>query len=258
MNLPDDLVASWRSAFASTSVGWDFSAVGDRMVEPQPPWDFDGLSIDALAATDSAVDMGTGGGEQLIRLVEALRARGADRPALVATEGWPPNVPVATANLAPYGILVRVHDPDTGARMPLGDESLSLVLNRHEAYSPTEVNRVLRPGGRFLTQQVGSLDARETADWFGARPKAEWTLERASTALQDAGLTVAAADDFVGAYRFDSVTTLLRYFALVPWDLPEGFTVAGQLSALSALHRAAEAGTPIELTLHRWYLLALR
>ncbi|MEP7333057.1 MAG: methyltransferase type 11, partial [Terracoccus sp.] len=60
MNIPDDLVASWRSAFASTSVGWDFSAVGDHLVEQQPPWDFDGLSIDALAATDSAVDMGTG------------------------------------------------------------------------------------------------------------------------------------------------------------------------------------------------------
>ena len=117
---------------------------------------------------------------------------------------------------------------------------------------------MLRPGGRFLTQQVGSLDARETADWFGRRSRPEWTLERASTAMKDAGLTVVAADDFVGAYRFDSVTTLLRYFALVPWDLPDGFIVTDHLPALTALHRGAEAGRLIELTLHRWYVVARR
>ena len=258
MNLPDDLVGSWSDAFASTSTGWDFSSLSGTMDEPEPPWSFDRLSVEALAGADSALDMGTGGGEQLIRLVKALRSRALACPALVATEGWPPNVPVATANLASYGIPVRVHDADTGERMPFGDESFALVLNRHEAYSPAEVHRVLRPGGRFLTQQVGSLYARETADWFGRRSRPEWTRERASTALQDAALTVAAADDFVGVYRFDTVTTLLRYLALVPWDLPEGFTVAGHLPALSALHRAAETGTPIELTLHRWYLRARR
>ena len=251
-------MSQWSTAFASTSPGWDFSAVAAGLREAQPPWDFDELSRVALAASDTAVDMGTGGGELLIRLVGALEAAGVQRPALVATEGWPPNVPVATANLAPHGIPVRVYDADADERMPFGDEGLSLVLNRHEAYSPTEVHRVLKPDGRFLTQQVGSLDVRETAGWFGERPRPEWTVGRAGAALHDAGLTVIAADDFVGAYRFDSVTTLLRYFALVPWDLPEGFTVADHLPALAELHRVAEAGRPIELTLHRWYLVARR
>ncbi len=164
MNPPDDLIGSWSASFASTSTGWDFSAVADGMSEPGPPWDFDVLSQDALAATDAAVDMGTGGGEQLIRLVKGLQARGLDRPAVVATEGWPPNVPVATANLAPYGIPVLVHDADTDERMPFGDESLDLVLNRHEAYSPTEVHRVLRPGGRYLfLEHVRSPDNRAVA-----------------------------------------------------------------------------------------------
>ncbi|WP_083283650.1 class I SAM-dependent methyltransferase [Humibacillus sp. DSM 29435] len=258
MNRPDDLVGTWIEAFASTSTGWDFSSLSGAMDEPEPPWSFDRLSVDALAGDDSALDMGTGGGEQLIRLVEALRSRGLRCPALVATEGWPPNVPVATANLAPYGIPVQVYDADTGERMPFCDESFAVVLNRHEAYSPTEVHRVLRPQGRFLTQQVGSLDARETTDWFGRHARPEWTLDRASTTLQDAGLTVVAADDFVGAYRFDSVTTLLRYFALVPWDLPDGFAVTDHLPALTALHLGVEAGKPVELTLHRWYVEARR
>lgn len=261
MDVTDDLVATWIEAFTSVAVGWDFSNLTDSMNEPEPPWDFDRLCVDALGATEVALDMGTGGGEQLTRLVARL---GDPRPTMMATEGWPPNVPVATANLAPYGIPVRVYDAETDVRMPFVDECFSLVVNRHEAYSPVELRRVLRPGGIFLTQQVGSLDARETADWFGERPREEWTLHRASTQLEQVGFDIGdvgdidACGDFLSAYRFDSVTTLLRYFALVPWDLPDDFSVVGQLPALTRLHRGAEAGDPIELTLHRWYLVARR
>lgn len=261
MRLPDHLVAQWSAAFASTTIGWDFSGVADGMDEPEPPWDFDDLSRTALARSGGpqrALDMGTGGGEQLIRLVEGLRTDGVRPPSLEATEGWPPNVPVAMANLAPYGIPVWVYDADTDEPMPFADERFSLVLNRHEAYCPAEVRRVLRPGGHFLTQQVGSLDASETIGWFGKRPPPVWSLDKAAAALHDAGLTVREGEDFVGVYRFGSVTTLLRYFALVPWDLPDDFTVANHLPPLARLHRLAETGTPIELTLHRWYLSAHR
>lgn len=251
VDTPSDLVGAWAAAFGSVAVGWDFSKLHGRMDETGPEWDFDRLCVEALGAADVAVDMGTGGGEQLIRLLERL---GNARPALVATEGWPPNVPVAIENLTPYGVPVHVYDAETDPRMPFHDERFSLVINRHEAYCPAEVHRVLRPRGTFLTQQVGSLDARETASWFGERPREEWTLERASTQLESAGVNVVATEEAVGVYRFDSVTTLLRYFALVPWDLPEDFSVARHLPALTRLHRTAESGRPIELTLHRWYL----
>lgn len=255
MTVTDELVNTWSEAFAVVAVGWDFSSLAGGMNESEPPWDFDRLCVEALGAAAVALDMGTGGGEQLSRLVDRL---GELRPTIVATEGWPPNVPVATANLRPYGIPVDVYDAETDTRMPFGDARFSLVLNRHEAYSPEQVQRVLADGGTFLTQQVGSLDARETADWFGERDQAEWTLERASTQLKDAGMAFGASSDFVGAYRFDSVTTLLRYFSLAPWDLPDDFSVAEHLPALARLHRTAESGRPIELTLHRWYLEAQR
>src|SRR5215813_11691547 len=112
------------------------------------------------------LDMGTGGGERLARL--------SPRPKLtVATEAWPPNVPVAAARLHPLGIAVVQDEgaPDNvrqesaqqrgaqqgGAqrgRLPFRDGAFGLVANRHEAFLAAEVSRVLASGGTFITQQA--------------------------------------------------------------------------------------------------------
>jgi len=82
----------------------------------------------------------------------------------VATESWPPNVPVAAGRLRELGIPV-VHSegaPDNnaqaadecGGRLPFLDGTFALVIDRHEAFNAREVNRVLTSSGVFLTQQV--------------------------------------------------------------------------------------------------------
>ena len=101
--------------------------------------------------------MGTGGGECFSEI-----CRGHDGLA-VATEEWPPNVPVASARLSAIGAPV-VHA--SSLHLPFGAASFDLVLDRHEELYPAEVARILAPGGRFLTQQVGSDNWRELWDYF--------------------------------------------------------------------------------------------
>lgn len=43
---------------------------------------------------------------------------------------------------------------DRAAALPFRDASFDVVLDRHEAYDPSDVARVLASGGVFLTQQV--------------------------------------------------------------------------------------------------------
>ncbi len=43
------------------------------------------------------------------------------------------------------------------------------MLDRHEAYVAAEVLRVMRPGGRFLTQQVDGRNFPETQAIFGGQ-----------------------------------------------------------------------------------------
>lgn len=242
------LLSTWRAKFEQPVAGWDFSELDGRYVEQQPPWSYDDLARDVLSGATSALDMGTGGGEVLGRLLDVLP------PDTVATEGWPPNVPVARAALEPHGIEVVEYDVERDARMPFDEGRFDLVLNRHEAYDPVEVHRVLRPGGRFLTQQVDGRDFEETQQLFGhhsAYP--DITLANLRAQAESAGLVVEQAREWRGQARFADVATLVRYFAFVPWEVPDDFSVDRYADELLALHRTAR---PLTFTQRRFYLLA--
>ena len=114
----DDALARWHRAHAAASmVGWDFSRLDGRMTADEPWWDFERDCRKALATSSSALDLGTGGGERLIQLLEQTPERGV----VHATEGWAPNVEVARANLAPLGVDVRVLDYHEHALSAGGD-----------------------------------------------------------------------------------------------------------------------------------------
>lgn len=88
--------------------------------------------------------------------------------------------------VVPFG---QPDDDLTPAAMPFGDGRFDLVLNRHESFHPVEVARVLRPGGVFLTQQVGGDEFGEVRDLLGQAPPAPHVNYAGFwTALTDAGL----------------------------------------------------------------------
>ena len=148
----DELVGEAMTAPVS---GWDFSWLAARSTSGTLPWSYRREVARRAASVNTMLDMGTGGGERLSRL--------SPRPPMtVATEAWPPNVPIAAARLRPLGIpsfrtRARRTTPTptaASAAAPFRDGVLALVTNRHEAFLAAEVNRVLSPGGVFITQQV--------------------------------------------------------------------------------------------------------
>lgn len=256
---PDDhgpLIASWRAEETGPSTGWDFSHLEGRMVQSAEPWDLDALYRHHLTRATSVLDMGTGGGEHLIRFAQALPRD------TVATEGWAPNVGVAAANLRPYGVqVVQFGQPDDQVEpepMPFADDRFGLILNRHEAYHADEVARVLTPGGYFLTQQVGGEEFTVVREALGHRPRApqvRYDVHREH--LADAGLEVVDGAESAGWYEFGDVAALVAYLQLVPWDAPEDFSVDAYTDQLLALHAAGPArGEPVRASRIRFWLLA--
>ena len=243
------LLDYWRSAYQAPVDGWDFSDLD--VEEPSTPWSYERLARESLPGAGAALDLGTGGGEVLLSLADALP------PDTVATEGWPPNLPVAQRALGPHGIDVVAYDaegPDPG--LPFPDGRFDVVLDRHEAYLATEVHRVLRPGGRFLTQQVDGRDFEELQNLFGGHTRyAHITLENLRAELLAAGFEVLASDEWRGRGRFPDVETLVRYVARVPWEVPEDFGVDRYADRLLELHKA---GAELTFTQRRFYLLAQR
>lgn len=253
----DELVAEGMTApFA----GWDFSWL-DRHSRTEPlPWDYP-ARVAALARTArTMLDMGTGGGELLSRL--AARA-----PRTVATEAWPPNVPVAGRRLLPLGIPVvqveaaRDNPAQNGTSddggLPFRDGAFELVCNRHESFRAAEVGRVLAPGGTFITQQVDYHDddlGRLLGIEMPEEPDTWLTL--AERQVTGAGLAISETAKAEERTEFHDIAGLVYYLRVVSWSIP-GYSLEKHRERLRALF-ADPGAWPVTKTERRFMLVAVK
>jgi SAM-dependent methyltransferase len=239
----EELVSEGADASFS---GWDFAWLGGRMIETAPPWDYRAEASKLLFGSRCALDLDTGGGEVLAELAPFAGN-------VVATEGYEPNVGIAAANLVQFGVPVvairsapdnvdqpPVTEMDADAdrsRLPFDDGVFDLVLDRHSSYWSGEIARVLRRGGRFLTQQVGgNVQGRTWAELFGVAPTVpRYDLAFALEQLTAAGLTIRRAIEAQTPTRFLDVGAVVYFLRLAPWTV-EGFDVSTNEPELRLIH----------------------
>ena len=196
------------------------------------------------------MDLDTGGGERFLKLHEHWP------PKVVATEHYPPNFKLATERLSPLGAEVMDIELSDFGPMPFGDTEFDLVLNRHAAFNPTEVARVLTVGGTFLTQQVHGLSAVDLLTAFDARP--QWpdaTPEKYLPRLKDTGLEIINHQDWSGKLTFTDVGAIVYYLKAVPWLVP-GFTVESHLEYLVKLQNQLESGEALAFEARKYLIEA--
>ncbi len=167
---------------------------------------------------------------------------------------------IARDRLKPLGVdVIRTYaedntvEPQTGA-LPFRTESMDMVIDRHESFVASEVYRVLRRGGIFLTQQAVSANYPELNEFLGA-PKTEvvWDLQAARQQISEAGLYVTAGREARLESRFRDAGAVVFYLLAVPWQL-EGFTVSGYLDKLKELHRLLIRNGGLRVTARRFYV----
>lgn len=247
----DDELRAWLHAEADQPfAGWDFSYIHGRTSADPLPWDYRAIVASYLPGRRALLDMGTGGGEFLASLSPLP-------PRTVATEGYPPNLPVARARLEPLGIEV-IEVGDDG-QLALPDATFNLVINRHEFYDPTEVRRVLLPGGMFVTQQVNGDNDLDLNRLLAAPPPEldvdDWRLPTARAQLEAAGFRIVRAEEAEPTLRFLDVGALVFHLTAIPWQIPN-FDVERYFPQLRALHQRCRAGEPITSRNGRFLLVA--
>lgn len=249
LELFDRLVADAEHSFS----GWDFSYISktDRLVEAPLSWSYASQLLPHLRRAGSLLDMGTGGGEFLTKL-QPLPEYTA------ATEGYLPNIPIARQQLEPLGVDVYAVSEDL--QLPLTDDTFDLVINRHESYLPSEVLRVLKPGGHFITQQVGGQNDVELNRLLGAPPNdefAHWDLDFAANELEEAGFQfLERLEDFPPA-RFFDIGAVVYNLKAVPWQIPD-FPAERYRDALHRLHQTMQQRGYVDIPTHRFLLVALK
>ena len=194
--------------------GWDFGWLRGRTHQYEPSWSNDDRARSLIAGSTSLLDVCTGGGE--------LLAGFAPLPAhAVATESWPPNVPLARARLSPLGVELRVPEGD---ELPAGDGEFDLVINHHGSAPASEIARVLRPGGTYLEQGVGVhnlADLNRALDAPAGAYAETSTLAATSEALRAAGLRIVDGQEETPEHTISDVGALVYFLTAVSWQVPD-------------------------------------
>jgi SAM-dependent methyltransferase len=255
----DELIAA---AERERFEGWDFSHLAGRMIEAAPAFDYLAVVRGRLSGVERMLDLGTGGGEVLCELAPF-------RATTIATEAWPPNAALAGRRLAPHGASVvlvegapenwetleaplRVHPA-----LPFADGAFDLVIDRHESYLPAEVFRVLKPDGRFVTQQCGGTHHGDLNGLLGLPyPRyGGWRLAAAEAQLTAVGFVDVAGREAFTDTRIHDVGAIVYYLRALPWQAP-GFQARDHLERLRALHEQIATIGPLAIRAHHFLVEA--
>jgi SAM-dependent methyltransferase len=229
--------------------GWDFTFLSGRLEENQTSWDYRKNVRDRMRGVKSMLDLDTGGGEFL----ETLQPF----PATVcATEGYPPNLPIAQARLEPLG--VKVANTHAAFNLPYEDGAFQLVINRHGGILAAEIHRVIAPGGWFITQQVGDRNCSEVNEALQARTdalSALWTADLAAKQLEGAGFRIAVRKEEFPTAEFKDVGALVFYLKAIAWQVSD-FTVEKYYDQLGEIHNTIKKTGSFRVKQHRFYIEA--
>jgi SAM-dependent methyltransferase len=230
------------AALGERATGYEFAWLDGRPGEPS--WSYAELARNLIGRAGSLLDLDTGGGELLAELAPLP-------PHTVAVESWARNIPVARDRLAPYGVTVLTE-------LPGGEDEFDLVLSRHGRLPAADVARLLRPGGRLLSQQVGSDDLSGLNAALGA-PSAHrvWNAEVAACTLTAAGLDVIDVREERPSIAFPDVASVLRRLRDLPWQIRD-FTPERYAEALDRLDSFIREHGELTVAAHRFLVQAVR
>ncbi|HSG45414.1 MAG TPA: methyltransferase domain-containing protein [Anaerolineales bacterium] len=229
--------------------GWDFGYIAERWKESPLSWDYLQIVREHIKSNIHLLDIDTGGGEILSSL-QPLPLH------TYATEGYPPNVPVAKRKLEPLGVkIVQTWGDDP---LPFERDLFNLVINRHGAFIASELHRVLKPNGLFITQQVGGQNNVELNQLIQDKPEFKfsyWTLDWATNQLVDAGFRIYDKKEEFPETIITDIGALVFHLKVISWQI-EDFSVEKYHDKLVQIHNTIQEKGDLRIKSHRILIAA--
>ena len=230
--------------------GWDFSHIYGRYSEEENlPWDFRTVINKYLKNNMKLLDMETGGGEFLLSLNHPKHNTSA-------IEGYQPNVELCKKVLLPLGIDFKEAYGDE--KIPFENEYFDIITNRHGAYNVTELKRVLKKDGIFITQQVGAENDRELVEMLLPKykdlPYAEHYLNIKRQEISEQGFEILESGETFQPIKFFDTGALVWFAKIIEWEFPN-FSVESHLDNLYKVQEIIEANGAVEGRIHRFYIV---
>ena len=247
----NELIKRWKAEEEIAHIhGWDFSHIEGRyMEEGDLPWDYREEILRYLKPEMRILDIDTGGGEFLLSLNHPHKNT-------AATENYPPNVDLCRETMLPLGIDFRAADGK--GVLPFEDASFDMVINRHGDFNPGEIHRVLKPGGLFITQQVGAENDRELVELLCGEtdlPFPDQHLKITIDRFSQTGFEILEGQECFRPIRFYDVGALVWFARIIQWEFP-AFSVDRCLDQLMHAQSLLNQSGVIEGSIHRFLLVA--
>ena len=250
---PEELRSTWEKEESIAQIrGWDFSHLRGRYEEKNAlPWNYKTIIQELLRDDMKLLDYDTGGGEFLLSLHHPYGNT-------AATEGYPPNVLLCRKKLLPLGIDLR--ECADASHVPFNDSSFDIIINRHGDLDPSETWRMLKAGGYFVTQQVGSENDRELVDAVLPgleKPFPHNNLKEQRGAFEEVGFDILKAEEAYCPICFFDVGAFVWFAHIIEWEFP-GFSVEKCFDRLLQQQKIIETDGKIAGMTHRFLIVARR
>lgn len=242
--LKEYLKSEEQKAFA----GWDFSYLAGRWESEDLPWDYKEFVLNYLKKDYKLLDMGTGGGEFLLSLNHPYENT-------YVTESYEPNIQLCNKKLKPLGI--NVNQINEGDNLPFDDDTFNMVINRHEEFDVSEVKRVLKTGGIFITQQVGeknNVRLREKLIGDDTIIFPGWNLQNVISTIEKAEFEILYQNEYFPNLKFFDVGAITYFAKIIEWEFPN-FSVDKFFEKLQLLNKEIEIKKYVESCEHRFVVV---
>ena len=168
------------------------------------PWEYREVVLRYLRPSDAVLDIGTGGGERLRDLAGAFGSG-------LGIDIDPEMVRSATGNSAVPGLSFRVGSD----RLESVTETFDVIIDRHAPFEPGAVAAHLRPGGYFITQQVGERNMACVKAALGGPPEPSVTRRQS---LAVGGLRLLAFLEYDVEYVVRDIESLVFWLNALDLD----------------------------------------
>ncbi|WP_394173040.1 class I SAM-dependent methyltransferase [Guptibacillus hwajinpoensis] len=138
--------------------GWDFSSL--QLTSEGVKWDFYDEVTKRVRETDLLLDIGTGGGENLLKIASSSHL-------LVGIDLSSGMMDTAQSNLQNANVTNVRFAQMSSDSLQFPDSFFDIVSCCHAPFNSKEVSRVLKKEGLFLTQQVSEADKSNMKEAFG-------------------------------------------------------------------------------------------
>lgn len=194
--------------------GWDFSKL--KFTSEGIKWDFYEEVIKRCKSTDILLDIGTGGGENVLRIASSLLfSVGID-----ISSGM---IETAQSNLMKSQVANVRFSQMSSDELQFPADFFDVVSSCHAPFYSKEVAKVLKSGGTFLTQQVSEDDKLNLKKAFGRGQSFEEVdgalKERYIRELKETGFSVVQFFEYdaIDYYqRPEDLIFLLKHTPIIP------------------------------------------